>query len=329
MKLALTKNGEYIEPHLAQVGIVYYCPKCLKPVTLKRGKKIAAHFAHCAKINRIAESQQHRYAKKLLKMKVSRAGYVVKEEQSIGAERRSDLLIQLENNKCLAIEYQKSHIQSDHLFERIESYKRACITQWWIRGSEGCLPHKRAEKNCMYYKYHPQFGLYCWMLDHKKQALVFQYDLSVHPMNHQIVKGRQFVYPIEEGLPTFSRLYYYHSLFQKGKDKQYNNERLYFLAKRNKEHFCRYFRQSHRLIDRHFAKKLYERREVIEDVPLTCFLPPFYLPLSSYSLVYWRYFYKTQDKRFKDVLKHYKWYAMPFMNKKEITSIFLRKYVKK
>jgi hypothetical protein len=111
------------------------CPVCRRPVILKAGRTVAAHFAHEATYGCSAagESAIHVEAKKLLSDHLETMGYKVTLEAILSPRRRADLLVQDRDGTRFTIEIQDSPIDVDTM-KRRESLDRdaGCIATCWI-----------------------------------------------------------------------------------------------------------------------------------------------------------------------------------------------------
>jgi competence protein CoiA len=110
----------------------YHCPMCESPVILKRGQKVAAHFAHtpdsdcpCAE----PESWRHLMAKQVLVEEFTDMGWEARAEIAHpAAGRRVDVGVKIYDQddvlRYFAIEVQDSTIQVDTMKSRIAADRR-------------------------------------------------------------------------------------------------------------------------------------------------------------------------------------------------------------
>ncbi|GAA1094866.1 competence protein CoiA [Nocardiopsis metallicus] len=105
----------------------YTCPECTSEVILKkRGRKVAAHFAHRPGANCTAEGEswRHLLAKKVLAEEFTRLGYTAEIEVSHRTQgRRVDVVVSRidsqGNTRKVAVEIQDSAIQVEEAKDRL------------------------------------------------------------------------------------------------------------------------------------------------------------------------------------------------------------------
>lgn len=110
----------------------YRCPMCEAPVVLKRGQKVAAHFAHTPDSNCLAsesESWRHLMAKQVLVEELNALGWEARAEIPHPAHgRRVDVGFKAPDPhdvmRYFAIEVQDSAIQVDTMKDRIARDRR-------------------------------------------------------------------------------------------------------------------------------------------------------------------------------------------------------------
>ncbi|TXS40082.1 competence protein CoiA [Streptomyces sp. OR43] len=132
MWIAHSADGMPVEAarHLQQDA--YRCPMCAAPVILKRGQKIAAHFAHAPDSDCLAsesESWRHLMAKQILVDQLTRPGWGAQAEVAHPRYgRRVDVGLKTRGpNGALmyfAVEIQDSAIQVDTMKDRIARDRR-------------------------------------------------------------------------------------------------------------------------------------------------------------------------------------------------------------
>lgn len=118
-------------------GNNYKCPHCKSAVTLKKGDKKIAHFAHKSlnqcPFNSEPESEEH------VNMKINFLNYlrrnrpelVVEIEKILIPKRKADMVI-YENNQTFIVEFQASKIGRKELKERTRDYNIAGYPVLWI-----------------------------------------------------------------------------------------------------------------------------------------------------------------------------------------------------
>ncbi|GCF94032.1 competence protein CoiA [Enterococcus florum] len=174
MMFAYDDNRQLISAETAKSKIQHYCPDCAEPVQLKQGSIRIAHFAHlrensCQGLSE-SESQEHLGLKKLF----FKAGKIFDEAWEIEhpiqrLSQRPDLLLEE-----LAVEIQCSTIKLSRLAERMDGYRKAGFQDWWLLGTK-LWPKKSWTALHKYIcSYHPQKGIYIWMIDAQKIYLRYQ-----------------------------------------------------------------------------------------------------------------------------------------------------------
>jgi competence protein CoiA len=120
------------------------CQLCEKPMIIKAGEVLQAHFAHqsscpSSEYSSQPESPEHRAAKKYLAEHLVEEfpeyeGATIEYEVPIPEVRRiADLLATWPNGHRKALEVQLSAITIEHLRKRTEDYERAGINVvWWL-----------------------------------------------------------------------------------------------------------------------------------------------------------------------------------------------------
>lgn len=132
MWIAETSPGNRIEATRDLVADAYHCPMCRSAVVLKRGQKVAAHFAHAPDSScpaSEAESWRHLMAKQVLVEELTALGWGARAEivhQAHG--RRVDVGMKAPDlegvMRYIAIEVQDSAIQVDTMKDRIAKDRR-------------------------------------------------------------------------------------------------------------------------------------------------------------------------------------------------------------
>lgn len=132
MWIAQTPDGERIEATRELEPGAYSCPMCQSPAVLKRGRKVAAHFAHAPDSNcpaSEAESWRHLMAKQVLVEELTALGWEARPEIAYPTHgRRVDVGLKAPGpdgvDQFIAIEVQDSAIQVDTMKRRIALDRR-------------------------------------------------------------------------------------------------------------------------------------------------------------------------------------------------------------
>ncbi|MGB8818231.1 MAG: competence protein CoiA family protein [Rhizobiaceae bacterium] len=122
-------------------GETYHCPSpdCGGQLTLKQGRKVAAHFAHkppyaCTWGEN--ETAEHRLAKSVFHSVFSRRNLKCEMEFYTpfedGSQRRADVLVWAPHGRPVAFEFQKSNIAVTEIEARAFSYAKHGYAQIWI-----------------------------------------------------------------------------------------------------------------------------------------------------------------------------------------------------
>ncbi|MFE2078018.1 competence protein CoiA [Streptomyces misionensis] len=139
MLIAVQPGGDRVEASRDLPAGTYQCPMCESPVILKRGQKIAAHFAHtpdsgCPGAE--PESWRHLLAKRVLAEEFTALGWVAQVEVSHPqAGRRVDVGVRIptmRGARYIAVEVQDSAIQVDTMKARVAADQRIgyAATAW-------------------------------------------------------------------------------------------------------------------------------------------------------------------------------------------------------
>lgn len=136
--LVASLNGERAEAENAERGLAFVCPNCKRPVILKRGPIVIAHFAHkpptdCSWAR--GETKAHLDAKKLFRDTLAARGLRAEVEfvvPSLPDDRRADVMIWSPKRERLALELQHTSLGLEDIERRAFSYAHAGIAQTWI-----------------------------------------------------------------------------------------------------------------------------------------------------------------------------------------------------
>lgn len=142
---------------IAQYNGELKCMECGEEVVLKANdpRKMTPHFAHIMKSSNCTqtgeyfkESAEHKKGKYLLYHFYSKQENVrkVSINHIFKSGRRSDLLVELDNGKQLAVEFQRFGLKGNDWFKREEHYSGSDIKSvWFICGTEHVLEDKLRE----------------------------------------------------------------------------------------------------------------------------------------------------------------------------------------
>lgn len=149
MFFACLKNNEKIHAKDCTPKMPVTCPGCQEPVILKKGGKIAPHFAHYARAEcqhfSEGETQRHLEGKEKLYFWLKKQGYDVEMEAWLPElKQRPDLLIVIDERK-IVLEYQCSTISFARLKERHEGYLNNGYEVYWLCGID-FIPYSYSER---------------------------------------------------------------------------------------------------------------------------------------------------------------------------------------
>lgn len=139
MLLALDQEHHRVAADSAPRAGTYVCPGCQKPVILKRGTVMSAHFAHVAgrSCDTFSEGETHEHlrGKQQLADWFRRSGYHVQIEAPLRQlHQRPDLLVRRADQAPLAIEFQCSPLSEKRLAERTRGYWQHGYRVLWLLG---------------------------------------------------------------------------------------------------------------------------------------------------------------------------------------------------
>lgn len=136
MLTALDHQHQLILATDASRATHYYCPGCRHAVTLRKGQRVVAHFAHQpgnrCNVTTESESQQH------LTWKWQLARFFKHDEVRLepylsDIQQRPDLLL-IQPGKRVAIEFQCSPLSPSKLAARNAGYQKLNVTPVWVLG---------------------------------------------------------------------------------------------------------------------------------------------------------------------------------------------------
>lgn len=136
--LVAALKGDRIEAEVAERGQDFVCPKCTRPVILRRGRIKIAHFAHkpptdCTWAS--GETLAHLDAKKTFRDSFAARGLRAEVEfivPSLPNDRRADVIVWSPAGKQAALELQHTSIGIEEIEKRAHSYAREGIAQAWV-----------------------------------------------------------------------------------------------------------------------------------------------------------------------------------------------------
>ncbi|AVK63287.1 competence protein [Lactobacillus sp. CBA3606] len=165
MLMAQDEQHHLIAAAEAQRQTTYHCPGCQAPVRLKHGTVMVAHFAHqsvqdCHTFSE-GETAEHLQGKQQLASWFKASGYTVQLEAPLPAiHQRPDVLVQLGQNRPLALEFQCSPLSVERLAERTQGYRNHGYRVLWLLGSPYQRVLRTNAKALKFLHYNQQWGCY-------------------------------------------------------------------------------------------------------------------------------------------------------------------------
>ncbi|GAX01819.1 competence protein CoiA [Secundilactobacillus silagei] len=181
MLIARTKQDVQVQAGDAQRKRAYFCPSCQEQVTLKRGTRMVAHFAHrphsvCRPFSE-SESQAHLTGKWQLADYFG-TDYVELEPYLQALAQRPDLLLK-RAGRNLAIEYQCSVIPVSRLQQRNLGYSEFGLEVLWILGADYLQKIKTVRQAEKWLRYSDKLGWYLIFWETRQQGLIIWHHLTM------------------------------------------------------------------------------------------------------------------------------------------------------
>ena len=203
MLSAYNRSGdEVLAEEVGLSGGPFYCPACRQQLTLKKGRKVVAHFAHwpdadCAYSGE-GESEEHRLAKlEIYRALLQAPGVTEVRLERYLREVRPDVSFVL-NGVLVAIEIQLSLLSPEKLEWRTTAYARKNIAVLWMPSfSMGLLEPRYAPKDWERYLHTMYYGkVYYWFEGLLLQPVKFEeYLLEPDWWSGQRYPSKLFVTP--------------------------------------------------------------------------------------------------------------------------------------
>ncbi|WP_262315552.1 competence protein CoiA [Lacticaseibacillus parakribbianus] len=151
----------------------FVCPACRRPVGIRNGRVMPAHFYHlgppCAASE--PESAEHLAGKLWLMAYGQRRGFKpVLEQYYPQVRQRADVVWQ-QAGRALALEFQCSPISLERLAERSEGYRRLGVPVVWIMGKRYFARQPKALQ-AKFLAWSRRHGWHLWFLDVRADRLV-------------------------------------------------------------------------------------------------------------------------------------------------------------
>ncbi len=162
MLTALDHQHHLILANDASRATHYYCPGCRHMVTLRKGQRVVAHFAHQpgnrCNVTTESESQQHLTGKWQMSHFFQHTG-VQLEPYLSDIQQRPDLLL-TRNGKHVAIEFQCSPLSPAKLAARNAGYQKINVTPVWVLGDHYYQHMKSQSQVALFATWSRKWGWY-------------------------------------------------------------------------------------------------------------------------------------------------------------------------
>lgn len=219
-------GSQRIEAAEAQRGGSYFCPspECGGALILKKGRKVAAHFAHkppfeCTWAH--GETLDHMLAKTAFCNAALKRGLTAEIEHSVGflqaVDRRADVMIWSPSGRMVAVEIQHTNITVNDIEARAFSYAANGVAQLWVPVAKRDFWKKAkqlADEVWKIEKYAPhEFEKWISGLNMGQEYWIFDPEtgkiLTAHLKEHKLFREGSKFY--QEGDEVFNDSYYYRS----------------------------------------------------------------------------------------------------------------------
>ena len=160
----------------------FYCPQCNEPVFLKKGLIKQAHFTHfknsnCAIFSE-GETEEHVLGKSLLYQWFTQQDIPCQLEAYLpNLKQRPDLLIWLDEQTPIAIEFQCSALSAQRMIERTSGYNENGYKVYWILGHNYHLKDKITKFQRLFVNEHKALGCYFLELHVNLKKLTIHYQI--------------------------------------------------------------------------------------------------------------------------------------------------------
>ncbi|MBM6613459.1 competence protein [Desemzia sp. RIT804] len=190
MFVALNVENQHITAEQAEKekerenAATFFCPGCRKPVFLKNGKHMQAHFAHYTQNNcsifSEGETEEHLSGKKILFDWFKKQNIPCQLEAYLPElKQRPDLLVWTTDKHPVAIELQCSSLSIEKMIERTEGYQKNGYEVIWIAGSKFKLKKQVTPFQQLFLRNKPMLGLYFVSLNVEKKQVELYSHISL------------------------------------------------------------------------------------------------------------------------------------------------------
>ncbi|WP_407372434.1 competence protein CoiA [Carnobacterium sp.] len=290
MLIAVSKGNQYINALDVQKNPKqkrdYYCPSCKEPVFLKKGAVKQAHFTHFQKndctVFSEGETQEHISGKKILFRWFTQQEIPCQLEAYLpNLKQRPDLLVWLDDQTPVAIEFQCSTLSVERMIERTLGYTEKGYKVYWILGQNFHFKNKLTSFQRLFIQEHKKIGCYFLELHIETNDMVIHYDISQKGNSSCVIS--QYCYLKMDESTSLNAIIY-----------QFMN-----YSKHNKLEPEKKLIQSHYFLNRgrnyqvpiivDFQKYIYKKGDSLVSLPLEVYLPvknQLFIKTLSY---FWKY----------------------------------------
>ncbi|MGB7367105.1 competence protein CoiA [Carnobacterium jeotgali] len=195
MLVAVNNENVYVNAMNVQRNIKqkteYFCPNCKELVFLKKGLIKQAHFTHfqksdCAVFSE-GETEEHVSGKAMLYQWFIHQNIPCQLEAYLpNLKQRPDLLIWLDEQTPVAIEFQCSSLSAQRMIERTNGYIENGYKVYWILGGSYHFKHKLTSFQKLFIKEHKKIGCYFLELNVDKSTLTVHFNINQYGNSSQI-----------------------------------------------------------------------------------------------------------------------------------------------
>lgn len=161
----------------------YYCPNCKEPVFLKKGLIKQAHFTHFQKsecnVFSEGETEEHISGKNLLYQWFIKQKIPCQLEAYLpNLKQRPDLLVWLDEQSPIAIEFQCSALSAQRMIERTNGYSEKGYKVYWILGQNYHFKNKLTSFQKLFVNEHKEIGCYFLELQVDRKILTVHHHIN-------------------------------------------------------------------------------------------------------------------------------------------------------
>ncbi|WP_373471613.1 competence protein CoiA [Carnobacterium alterfunditum] len=275
MLIALNNKNQYLnamnEQKIKNQKYDYYCPNCREPVFLKKGLIKQAHFTHFQKsecnVFSEGETEEHILGKNMLYQWFTQQKIPCQLEAYLSnLKQRPDLLIWLDEQTPIAIEFQCSALSIQRMVERTTGYIKNGYKVYWILGKQYHFKNRLTSFQRLFINEHKLVGCYFLELHVDKNTLMVHCRINQQGNSTHISScSSQF------------------ELAKMSTSLEYISKQLLFFGKSNQNESKKQLIQSHYFLNQGrnyqvpeivlFQKYIYKRGDSLISLPVEVYLP--------------------------------------------------------